>query len=278
MILFEGTFARYKVDMKKDALFRGEFEVRTPRHHHHLHRPPFHHHHHHIDLDHHHNYLIIRWSKSCAASFPTVTPLRESATRWHLWWGWSMIIVIIIIMIQYPAGDWQERPSKDGRHWDQAAEGKHRRVEALLWDHGWCSSGQDYENPWKMRPFNYSHNFHHHLAPGVPQVEDHGQHPQVLLPHRLHRLHEVQPCHLHLLSRWSRWLLMTKMTITGKPPNWRETQQPRKQRRMLWLVARWNLFLLWKRQIQTQRQIHKQRQNIGGSKQPHPFTSIQKSL
>ena len=27
---FEGTFARYKVDMKKDALFRGEFEVRTP--------------------------------------------------------------------------------------------------------------------------------------------------------------------------------------------------------------------------------------------------------
>merc|ERR1711964_538168 len=55
--------------------------------------------------------------------------------------------------------------TKDWRQRYQAAEGEHRRVQAVLRDHGRC-------------------------RPGFPQGEDHGQHPQILLPHRVHRLHE----------------------------------------------------------------------------------------
>merc|ERR1712203_688010 len=54
-------------------------------------------------------------------------------------------------------------PAKTG-YWYQAAQREHRRVQAELRDHG-------------------------RRRPGVPQVQDHGQHPQVLLSHRLHRLH-----------------------------------------------------------------------------------------
>merc|ERR1712130_321129 len=61
--------------------------------------------------------------------------------------------------------DRQEWNSQDRRHWHQAAEGEHCRVQAFLRDHGRC-------------------------RPGFPQDEDHGQHPQVLLPYRLYRLHE----------------------------------------------------------------------------------------
>merc|ERR1712107_378514 len=62
-------------------------------------------------------------------------------------------------------GDRQERPCQDRWHWDQAAEREHRRVEAVLRDHGRRSAG-------------------------LPQVKDHGQHSQVLLHDRLHWLHQ----------------------------------------------------------------------------------------
>merc|ERR1711988_1542652 len=63
-------------------------------------------------------------------------------------------------------GHRQERSCQDRRYWNQTAQGEHRRVQAELRDHG-------------------------RRRPGVPQVQEHGQHPQVLLPHRLHRLHEA---------------------------------------------------------------------------------------
>merc|ERR1712198_385355 len=54
-------------------------------------------------------------------------------------------------------------PPQDRRHWHQAAEREHCRVQAQLRDHG-------------------------RRRPGLPQDQDHGQHPQVLLHHLLHRL------------------------------------------------------------------------------------------
>merc|ERR1712180_569166 len=62
-------------------------------------------------------------------------------------------------------GDRQERNPQDRRQRHQAAQGEHRRVQAVLRDHG-------------------------RRGPGFPQGQDHGQHPQILLPHRVHRLHE----------------------------------------------------------------------------------------
>merc|ERR1712110_1011066 len=58
-----------------------------------------------------------------------------------------------------------QRYQEDRWHWHQAAQGEHRRVQAQLRDHGW-------------------------RRPGLPQVQDYGQHPQVLLHHCLRRLHE----------------------------------------------------------------------------------------
>ena len=51
-------------------------------------------------------------------------------------------MIMIIAMIIQP-GDRQERASQDRGHRDQAAEGEHRRVQALLWDHGRCRPGDD---------------------------------------------------------------------------------------------------------------------------------------
>ena len=49
-------------------------------------------------------------------------------------------------------------------------------------------------------------NYHH--PAGFPQVKDHGQHSQVLLPHRLHRLYEV-----HTITVINRELLMVREAI-----------------------------------------------------------------